>query len=474
MQRSSISRRVLALACVALVVPAGLAMAQAIPGGGFLRGGFGAACLPTMLCSIAPQGGPLLPAQAVSASAPTPVVQARQAVTVPGAGATASPVAFTPFDTALPEIALTPNFSTGTALGASQARGGVTTEISLGLRAQFGLGGQSPGLSLVAVPQAGIAVDGARLDAQASARVELVLDVPEKLYIGAAELAGGASYALDSLTDVSASARLGFSRDAGDEAPGAVMTAPLAFSAEAALGAVRTVGRNVYAVDATLLRESTSDGERADGTIIDNAASHLTQGDLKLRMGREISPALVAFGTLGVTRTDFDLVEADNWLLTAGAGISGAWRGLSGEASVGAGWRDYDAAARADEASLYFAASIAYAPISGLTLEAGLESRLLPGEQTESGQSAQQSAVTLGAAYRASSWLGLTADASYLWELDQSGDFAFARYGAGLGAEITWIPNATIMAGYGFTLSERAGEDARDDHRFTLGVTVQP
>lgn len=392
---------------------------------------------------------------------------------VPGSGAPQGTAVFVPFDTQLPEIALTPTYLTSAAAGLSRSAGGVTTDLSLGLRAQFGLGGESPGLSLIAVPQAAIAISGARLDAQASARADLILDIPEELYIGAAELSGGVTYALDSLTDISASARIGIARDnAGAATP--LMTAPLTFAGEAGVGAVRTVGRNIYTLDASLLRESTSEGQRADGTIIDNAASHLTQGDLHLRAGREISPALVAFGTLGVTRTDFDLVPADNWLVNIGAGVSGEWRGISGEALIGAGWRDYDATGRADEASLYFAASIAYMPMSDLTLEAGFDSRLLPGEQSESGQSAQQSEIALGAAYRASSWLGLTADASYLWELGGAGDVAFSRYRAGLGAEITWLPNATITAGYGFTLSERAGEDARDDHRFTIGVTVQP
>jgi len=345
------------------------------------------------------------------------------------------------------------------------------TRFAITLRGQYTINGESRSFTVSAIPQAGIRYDDGRLDMEAQASVELVHDFAGDPQFAGADAGISAEYALDRATQVAARGTVRIEEDdtpALDASPSGAMTAPLAFTGDLEASITRDAGTATITALAGVERGFTLDDEADEA---ENRAH--TNTTLGLRLGQELAPALVGFVAGGVTRSDYDTADADSWHYTASAGLAGEWRQLSGEVQVGSGWRSYDAPTLSDTQSLFFAASLAYLPTANLSLRASYASDVLPFIEAESGTEARQQNVVVEAAYEASSWLGLSADASYLWELEDDGSFAYERYTAGLGADVTWFPHALISAGYSYSVTNAPSAASANEHRVTLGVTLE-
>ena len=354
--------------------------------------------------------------------------------------------------------------------GQSVPRDDQVARFALTLRGQYTISGENREFTVSAIPQAEIRYSDARLDVEAGASVEFAHDFSDDPRFVALDVAGEAGYALDRTTRVSAEGTVRLEQEDARSSralPTGPMTAPLAFTGDLGVSVTHTMGSAGVTLMAGAAHETMTDAD-----IPSRQEDARTDATLGLRLGQELAPALVGFVAGEVTRSVYETAEADAWHYAASAGLATQWRQFSGEIQAGSGWRDFDAPDLTDTQNLFFAASLAYLPTANLSLRAGYTSNVLPFVDTESGRDARQQSVALEAVYEASSWLGLSADASYLWELDADGGFAYERYTAGLGADVTWFPHATISAGYSFSATNPAPVTGGNEHRLMLGVTL--
>src|SRR5690606_9461587 len=157
-----------------------------------------------------------------------------------------------------------------------------------------------------------------------------------------------------------------------------------------------------------------------DGTEISNSDERSTRYEGTLRLGYALSPIVEAFGEGTVGRTQFDAIDPDLGARRTGTdyalrgGIAANWQDrITLEASVGRGWRTYDAGGLSDAQSWLYGGSIGWRPTTTTQLTASLDTELTPGANGSGASTTYRAGFE--ASHTANSWLGLRVSAGLEW-----------------------------------------------------------
>jgi hypothetical protein len=143
------------------------------------------------------------------------------------------------------------------------------------------------------------------------------------------------------------------------------------------------------------------------------------------------------------------------------------------EASLGSGWRTYEAGSLADAQSWLYGAAIGYRPTATTQLRASLETQLSPGKG-EAGASTNYLAG-VEVTHTANSWLELRAAAGMEWLAPKDGAPASRLYTAGAGADLVLGAHTSATLDYEYGLREDPGAAItdRDEHRVSGGISLR-
>jgi len=199
-----------------------------------------------------------------------------------------------------------------------------------------------------------------------------------------------------------------------------------------------------------------------------------------MRLGYKLTPIFGVFVSGNAARDEFDVPDPalgarrSGWDYAARTGVTANWHDATTlEASIGYGWRRFDAPALPESRSLLYALALGYSPDPALRLRAALDTAIAPGTGSNAGSI--DHTLSLEAAYRVSQWLGLRGTASGSWsEAQGTGDLT-RRYGAGVGADIALGPHSdfSVDYNYGWRSDPAATPPEADEHRVSAGVSLQ-
>lgn len=323
---------------------------------------------------------------------------------------------------------------------------------------------------LLAVPEIAALYRGSRTRAELRGSVDLMRPGSGDARVEGANVTASVRHALDSWSAVSANAGLRIVRDA--DAPGGTTAAPLEFIGTASGSFAHDFGKATGEVTGTLRRhvyEFAPAGGDSNSTGIGGA----------LRLGYRITPILTPFVSGEVSRETFDLAPAgnsrDGWSYALRAGIAGDWsQVLTGEVSVGYGWRAFDEAGLPTQEDWLTAASLTYRPTATLELRAGYETLLLGRGPGAVSIASIEHRLRLDALYRVNSLLGLRASGTLSHEEFRGSGESVRRMGAGVGADYRLGPRSSLTADYEWRHREnRPAATGHEEHRVTLGITVR-
>jgi len=431
-----------------------------------LRGSLGVGCRPGTLCQFpAPDlAVPFtLPAAPLPLSTPEPATSA--AVAAPPEAAPASePVqsaVAAPVDTAdWGELGY------GIALRGAYVRSGATERFEM-----------------LTIPSVSYSRSGGTTDLALNASATLVAPQSDDARVGAANVSADVVHRLSPSAGLAFNADLALSQDApdglsADEAD--LASAPVSVLGTAGLGYTHRFGNFTVSGAGDIARDWVGEAVQADGTVIDNSHEGATRYGGELRVAYELTPIVGVFGQGAVGRTEFDGVDPDLGASRSGddfelrGGITTNWSDVvTLEASIGSGWRMFDADAIPEAQTWLYGVSVGYRPTTTTEFMASLDTELAPG-QGDSGASATYG-VTLEARHRANSWLALRASAGTQWAVPEDGSATSRSYSAGLGADFTVSQHtsATLDYDYGLREDPAAAIASRDEHRISGGVSLQ-
>ncbi len=458
-----------------LIVAVGGAFAGASPGFAqgdgsrtdnpdLLRGSLGMGCPAGTLCDFPPAhlaAAPIaLPTQPALAPAPAMSVET---ATVPAMEPAISTVS-TP-----PAPAPTPN-----------AR---EFEYGISLRGAYVRSGSDERFEMLAIPDVSVSRSTGATDFSLDASASLIQPQSSDPRVGSASVSAGTVHRL------SPSAGLAFNTDLAlvqDDAAGLTVdemdlaTAPVTVAGSVGAAYTQRFGRLNATGTLGFSREWVGASTRIDGTEIDNSGDSFTRYAGGLRVGYELTPVLEIFGQGDLGRTVFDAADRDLGVSRTGndfalrAGVATNWNDVvTLEASLGSGWRAYEAGSLADAQSWLYGAAIGYRPTATTQLRASLETQLSPGEREAGASTNYLAGVEL--THAANSWLELRAAAGMEWLAPKDGTLASRLYTAGAGADLILgaHTSATLDYEYGLREDPGAASTSRDEHRVSGGISLR-
>ena len=229
-----------------------------------------------------------------------------------------------------------------------------------------------------------------------------------------------------------------------------------------------------------LTREWVGPSRLDNGTSIDNSDQASTRYEGALRLGYALSPVVETFAEASAGRTEFDAADSDLGVSRTGTdyalrgGVAANWTDtVTLEASLGSGWREYDAGALAGAQTWLYGASLGWRPTATTQLTASLDTELTPG--ADGAGASTRYRAGLGVDHIANSWLGLRASAALEWIAPEDGSPASRIWSAGAGADILIGPHTSATLDYEYGLRENPGAAApsRDEHRVSGGLSLQ-
>lgn len=454
----------LLIAALASSVGMGLAMPAIAQGDGsvsdnpdLLRGSFSGHCPPAMLCHYGTYGGGTLARPSVSAAtvSSAPLSVDPQIQTAPPQPA---PMAYQPL---VVEPAATSPWDLRARISA------LGRYIRSGDRERF---------EAITAPELEAIYAGARTQAGLTARAELTLPNDGDARISAAALSGTIRHALDSWTRVGAQASLRLAqpdRDGLDQRASGAMTAPLEFAGDVSVSGEYDFGQ-----------ANLSGALRLERDIFDAPSNDDDRTGIggTLRVSHALTPIVGVFGEGDVIRDLYDRssaelgVSQDGYGYQLRGGISANWNDvLLAEASLGRGWRTFDDASLDDAQSWLYGASLTFNPTATLRLRAGLDTTLAATSESATAAVNVEHALTLEALYRVNSQLDLRASGGMRVREFVGTSEVERRYDAGVGADVAVGSRTSASLDYGYGLREDAAAttESRDEHRVTVGVTVE-
>jgi hypothetical protein len=458
--------RALLLAGALGAFPAGLAYGQG--DGSFtdnpdlLRGSFSPFCEPAMLCHYNEVPPP--PVTAVAPPVPGPLVLTEQQPP-----AIAAPPAPPPlYDTAIYPATPSPVW---------RATYGVA------LRGSFVHSGGANRYEALLIPNAGMRYDGQGTQAAITGSATIVQPYRDEARIGAASVEGNLGHALGPTTRLDLDGVIAVSQDDPrglDVVPSGAMTAPLEFRASADAALTQQFGRFDLTGSVGVVRNQTGETRLAGGGVIDNSGRDRTRLSGGMRLGYRLTPIFGVFVSGDAAREEFDRISPDigvsrsGWDYALRGGITANWHDTTTfEASIGSGWRTYDAAALAESQSQLYAVAFGYSPDPSLRLRAAFDTAIEPG--TGGVVASVDHTLSLEVAYKINQWLGLRGTASGSWSEAQGTGALTRRYAAGVGADLALGPHSdfTIDYGYGWRGDPVAVPEVATEHRVSAGVSLQ-
>ncbi|QJR17573.1 outer membrane beta-barrel protein [Pelagibacterium halotolerans] len=463
---------VLALGGAGALAGAAMALAQGDGSGtdnpDLLRGSLGVGCRPGTLCQFPATDASVPvspPTQPLPLAAPSPAV----AVTPPAPARPAYAVEPLPAAMAAP-------LSTDTADWGELGYG-------VALRGAYVRSGSAEHFEMLAIPSVSYSRSGGVTDVTLDASATLVAPQSDDVRVGAANVSTDIVHRLSPSAGLAFNGDLALSQDAPDglstdEAD--LASAPVSVSGAAGVGYTHRFGNFSVTGTGELARDWVGEATRADDTVIDNSHEGATRYGGALRVGYDLTPVVGVFGQGGAGRTEFDGIDPDLGASRSGddfelrGGITANWSDVvTLEASVGSGWRMFDAAAIPEAQTWLYGVSLDYSPTTATAFTARLETELTPGSGG-SGASATYD-IGLEARHRANSWLGLRASVGAQWEVPEDGSATSRSYSAGLGADVALGQHTTATLDYDYGLREdpAAAVASRDEHRISGGVSLQ-
>lgn len=425
-----------------------------------LRGSFSPFCEPAMLCSVAENPPPPTP-EPVALMAPEPLALA------------------VPVDSPPPVPA--PQFSTPVTYPLSSSspwRAGY----GIALRGAFVHAQGANRYEALLIPNASLRYSGAGTEIRLSGDATLVQGLRREFRIGGATLDGSLAHALGPTTRLGIEGAVALGRDDPqglDVASSGAVTAPLRL--DASLEGALTQQLGLFDLTGTLALDRRERGETrlASGAVLDNSGENRTRFSGGMRLGYALTPLLGVFVAGEAGRDEFDIVDPalgarrSGWTYAARAGASANWQERATlEASIGTGWRTYDASLP-DTRSLLYGLALGYNPDPTLRLRAALDTEIAPG--TGSSAASTDYTLSLEAAYKVNQWLGLRGTASGSWSEAQGTGEVTRRYTAGLGADLVLGPHSDFALDYryGWRNDPSATPREADEHRVSAGVSLQ-
>lgn len=430
-----------------------------------LRGPLGFSCSPGTLCDVPASD---LVAQPVSA----PLTLAAP-VSAPPAATTGFAQPATPV--AAPAVSPHPIVDSG---------GFGDLHYGMSLRGAYVRTDAHERFELIAIPEFGLSRHGGATDLDVDASLNIVLPTDSDARVSRAELGATVEHRLSPSAGLSFDTGLALHQDdptglTVDDADVAI--APQTLTGHAQMGYVQRFGRFNAGATLELSRNWVGDTTRIDGTTFSNDGDSYTRYEGGVRVGYAVTPLIEVFGAGEAGRSEFDAVDPGLGVfrtssdLVLRGGIAANWQDvLTLEASVGSGWRQYDAAGLADAQSWLYAASLGYQATATTRFTTSFETDLTPGHGAYGGAITRYG-LDLGVRHIANSWLTLRGNAGAAWLVREDGSEDGRRYNAGLGAELVLGPHSTATLDYDYAVREDYGATPteRDEHRISAGVSLR-
>lgn len=452
---------VLLLAGAFCALPSAFGFAQGDGSGSnnpdLLRGSFSPFCEPAMVCHYGISG---------VAPAPASVAPAAQVVLAAPSSPQATIAAAAPLNDPAPyPIAFDPVWD---------------MRASLTLRGSIVSTGGATRFEAVAAPEAGWVYRGAATQVEAVASLEMVQPGDSQTRLGAAAVNLDLRHAIGPTTGLAASLGLRLSQDdprALDVGNGGTITTPVALTGVADFALEQSFGKADLVATGGIERMGLGDTVLAGGLIEDNAGRSFTGYRGGLRLSYALTPIVGVYtsGTLG--RDVYDAPDTalgasrTGWRYDARVGVLANWQDVAQfEASIGSGWRRFDAAGLGESQALLYGLMASFNPNDALRLRASFDTSVAAGTGNTVGGT--DYTLALEAAYRVNEWLGLRATGSAGWlEASQP----IRRYSAGMGADVTVGQRTGLSLDYtyGWREDQTATVPVRDEHRLSAGVTLR-
>lgn len=426
-----------------------------------LRGSLGVGCSPGTLCHF--------PRADLAAA---PILPPSQPVPLLVHGAAPAPVE-TP--------AIAPAFVAPVVVAEPGSAGDFSYGIAL--RGAYVRSGSDERFEMLATPDIGFSRAAGATDLDFGASVTLVGPQSDDPRVGAADVSADIVHRLSPSSGLAFNADLAFSQDdphgLGVSRSG-LAEAPAELAGNLSAAYIQTLGKLNATGTLGLSREWVGPSRLDSGTTIDNSDESSTRYEGALRLGYALSPVVEAFGEASAGRTEFDAADPGLGVSRTGSdyalrgGVAANWTDtVTLEASIGSGWRTYDAAALTGAQTWLYGASLGWHPTATTQLTANLDTELTPGADGAGASTRYRAGLAI--THAANSWLGLRASAGLDWIAPEDGTPASRVWSAGAGADFLIGPHTSATFDYEYGLREDPGatDPSRDEHRVSGGLSLR-
>jgi hypothetical protein len=351
---------------------------------------------------------------------------------------------------------------------------------SLALRGAYTKGTRGERFDTFLVPEFALDHVGTRSAATITGRAETVRPTEGKIDVTGLRLGLTAGYALDSVTDLTATGSLTFSQ-ALSGTPGVASDVAVPaenISGDIALGVTRQFGRFNVGLSGSAERNLYGPATLIDGTVNDNSVQNHWALDSGLRVGFQTTPIFEVFGQAGYGRDLFD--ETSSAGLTQNAtdtqiegGITGRWNStLEATASTGLALRRFDNASLGEVTTQLYDASITFTPDPTWRMRAAFTTEVAPPGPNNPGTTRVEQNASAELGYTVNSWLALRALASWSSARFIGSSETETSHGVGAGADYAVNAHTAVTADYLYDRVDSTSTGREDSHQVTLGVTL--
>lgn len=352
---------------------------------------------------------------------------------------------------------------------------------SLGLRGSYAHSNGVGTFEALTVPSVSLRHDLLRGSYGVNASAELSRNA-EDFRINSLRVDATGEYAVSAPLTLSGTAIFELTQPAADSSgyPTDTVSASQELSATLSGAAAYDAGPLIMTLGGSASRSVYGPTTLADTTVIDNSANDNWRVGGDLRLGYKVTPVLTAFAEVGAAVQLYDTASPDYGVrldatdYTIKSGVSAAWgEGLSAEASVGLGLRQFSQAPVDDIVSTLYDAALVFRPDETLTLRGGLATTIDAPGPNASAAARIDYAATGSAQYQVNPWLRLRASAGASYALYSDSTATETAYDLGVGADYLLNETMSLAGDYAYALTLPSSGATDEEHRITLGVTLR-
>lgn len=333
---------------------------------------------------------------------------------------------------------------------------------------------------LVLQPRGSIILQGSRGTTTLSADTEFTQSSDGTFRVGAGNFSASGTHAINRETRGTAALRLSLSQESdGTSNLGTIQNYPFVASGQAELGITRSFGRFEAGFGGQLRRQYVSETGLTNGTWVSNAHRGLWDAGANVRASYELTPIIGVFSQASATRSQFDVpsptsgVLEDGWTYVARGGMTGSWRhGVDAQIYAGYAFRQFDSASLTSAGDWIYGGNLVYAPRSGLTFSAALESSIsAAGDQTGASTRFDHS-IDIGSNYKINDRFTVRTSLGARWASFAGSANLERGYSAGAGLDYQMGKNTLLNADYALSYEDKSGVQ-NTTHRASVGVTLR-